>query len=141
MPVGGFGLVDWEQVYAQAADRLGKLGLDLDVRKNVEGISVAEQTHACNRSSSLPAGQAHHLDEPTASLPRTDIDRLFTLIRSLKSQGVAIVFISHHLEEVFEISDRVTVLRDGRQIGTWPLSELDLARLTKVIVERISMST
>ncbi len=134
MPVGGLGLVDWEQVYAQAADRLGKLGLDLDVRKNVEGISVAEQTMLAIAQALFRRAKLIILDEPTASLPRIDIDRLFILIRSLKSQGVAIVFISHHLEEVFEICDRVTVLRDGRQIGTWPLSELDLARLTKVIV-------
>lgn len=134
MPVGTFGLVDWKRVYAQAADRLGKLGLDLDVRKNVEGISVAEQTMLAIAQALFRKAKLIILDEPTASLPRADIDRLFALIRSLKSQGVAIVFISHHLEEVFEICDRVTVLRDGRQIGTWALSELDLSALTKLIV-------
>ncbi len=100
-------------MYAQAADRLEKLGLDLDVRKNVEGISVAEQTMLAIAQALFRRAKLIILDEPTASLPRADIDRLFTLIRSLKSQGVAIVFISHHLEEVFEICDRVTVLRDG----------------------------
>lgn len=134
MPVGAFRLVNWKKVYVQAADRLEKLGLDLDVRKNVEGISVAEQTMLAIAQALFRRAKLIILDEPTASLPRADIDRLFTLIRSLKSQGVAIVFISHHLEEVFEICDRVTVLRDGSQIGTWPLCELDLTTLTKLIV-------
>lgn len=134
MPIGAFGLVDWNQVYAQAADRLGRLGLDLDVRKSVEGISVAEQTMLAIAQALFRRAKLIILDEPTASLPRADIDRLFAFIRLLKSQGVGIIFISHHLEEVFEICDRVTVLRDGRRIGTSAVSELDMATLTKLIV-------
>ena len=134
MPVGPLGLVSWNRVYDQAADRLGRLGLDLDVRKNVEGISVAEQTMLAIAQALFRRAKLIILDEPTASLPRADIDRLFAFIRSLKSQGVAIVFISHHLEEVFEICDRVTVLRDGRRIGTSVVSKLDMAALTNLIV-------
>ncbi len=134
MPIGAFRLVDWRRVYAQAAERLEKLGLDLDVRKSVEGISVAEQTMLAIAQALFRRATLIILDEPTASLPRADIDRLFTFIRTLKGQGVAIIFISHHLEEVFEICDEVTVLRDGRRIGTSAVSGLDMTTLTKLIV-------
>jgi ABC-type sugar transport system ATPase subunit len=134
MPTGRLGLVDWRKVYALAAERLSRLGLDLDVRKNVEGISVAEQTMLAIAQALFRNAKLIILDEPTASLPRADIDRLFNLIRTLSNQGVAVIFISHHLEEVFEICDRVTVLRDGRKIGTHPVAELDMTALTNLIV-------
>jgi ABC-type sugar transport system ATPase subunit len=134
MPRGPLGLVDWTRVYGQAEERLRRLGLDLDARKNVEGISVAEQTMLAIAQALFRKAKLVILDEPTAALPRADIDRLFAFIRSMKSQGIAIVFISHHLEEVFEICDRVTVLRDGRRIGTSTVKDLDMAALTKLIV-------
>jgi ABC-type sugar transport system ATPase subunit len=74
------------------------------------------------------------LDECTAPLPRVDIDQLFEFVRSLEDKGVAFIYISHHLEEVFEICDRVTILRDGRRVGSYSVADLEMARLTKLIV-------
>ncbi len=74
------------------------------------------------------------LDEPTASLSRSDINRLFNFVRSLKDKGVAFVYISHHLEEVFEICDRVTIIRDGRVVDTKNVKDIDIPQLIVMMV-------
>jgi ribose transport system ATP-binding protein len=74
------------------------------------------------------------LDEPTATLPGNDVHRLFEVIHRLKQRGVSIVYVSHHLDEVFELADRVTVLRDGKLAATVPVAELDHVRLVELIV-------
>src|SRR6185436_11130159 len=73
------------------------------------------------------------MDEPTASLTRHEVDLLLESVRRLKNQGVAIVFVSHRLEEVVEIAERVTVLRDGRHVGTYPAAEIDDHRLAELM--------
>ena len=78
------------------------------------------------------------MDEPTASLTRHEVDLLLATVRRLKEQGVAIVFVSHRLDEVVEIAERVTVLRDGRKVGTFPAAEIDDNRLAELMTgERI----
>jgi ABC-type sugar transport system ATPase subunit len=134
MPTGRLGLVSWSRVYAEAAERLNRLGLQLNVRARVEGLSVAEQTMLAIAKALFGQARLIILDEPTASLPRADIDRLFGFIRSLKGQGVSFIYISHHLEEVFEICDRVTILRDGHLAGTFDLADIDMPHLTRHIV-------
>ena len=74
------------------------------------------------------------LDEPTAALSRLDIDLLFSFVRAQQEQGVAFIYISHHLEEVFEICDRVTVMRDGRIVGTREISDIDVPDLIHMMV-------
>ena len=74
------------------------------------------------------------LDEPTAALSRVEIDLLFSFVRAQQEQGVAFIYISHHLEEVFEICDRVTVMRDGRIVGTREISEIDVPILIHMMV-------
>ena len=134
MPKNRLGLVSWSKVYREAEERLGKLGLDLNVYKRVEGLSVAEQTMLAIAKALFGQAKLIILDEPTASLPRADIDKLFGFIRSLKATGVAFIYISHHLEEVFEICDRVTILRDGHLVSTFDVAEIDMAILTRHIV-------
>jgi len=134
MPKNSLGLIDWKAVYHDAAERLGKLGLDLDVHKPVEGLRVAEQTMLAIAKALFGNAKLIILDECTAPLPRADIDQLFEFVRSLEDKGVAFIYISHHLEEVFEICDRVTILRDGCLVGTYPVADLDMPRLTKLIV-------
>jgi len=73
------------------------------------------------------------MDEPTASLTRTEVNQLLRTVRYLKEKNICVVFVSHRLDEVLEISDRVTVIRDGRKIGTWPASEIDSHRLTELM--------
>jgi ABC-type sugar transport system ATPase subunit len=99
MPKGKSGLISWKAVYHEAQERLKKLGLELDVRARVEGLSVAEQTMLAIAKALFGNARVMILDEPTASLPRADINRLFGFIRSLKDKGVAFITISHHLDE------------------------------------------
>lgn len=134
MPKNSIGLVDWKKVYREAAARLEKLGLRLDVQKPVEGLRVAEITMLAIAKALFGNAKLIILDECTAPLPRADIDQLFEFVRSLENKGVAFIYISHHLEEVFEICDRVTILRDGCRVGSYQVADLDMARLTKLIV-------
>ncbi|MFN8493639.1 MAG: sugar ABC transporter ATP-binding protein [Caldilineaceae bacterium] len=134
MPVNRLGFVNWRQVFAEAEDRLTKLGLPLDVRARVEGLSVAEQTMLAIAKALFSKAKLIILDEPTAALPRADIDRLFGFVRSLKKSGVAFIYISHHLEEVFELCDRATVLRNGQLVATRAVEDLDTAALIRLMV-------
>jgi len=134
MPIGRLGFVNWKQVYQETENRLNKLGLDLDVRTRVEGLGVAEQTMLAIAKALFSNAKLIILDEPTAALPRPDIDKLFGFVRSLRDQGVAFIYISHHLEEVFEICDRVTVLRNGLKVTTSDVRKLDTAGLIRLMV-------
>ncbi len=134
LPKGRFGLIDWKEVNAEAERRLRNLGLALNVRNRVEGLSVAEQTMLAIAKALFGNARLIILDEPTASLPRADINKLFSFIRSLKSKGIAFIYISHHLEEVFEICDRVTVLRDGCLVDVCNVAELTMPELVRLLV-------
>lgn len=134
LPVNRLGLVDWKAAFRDAQERLQRLGLQLDVRERVEGLGVVEQTMLAIAKALFSKAKLIILDEPTAALSRVDIDRLFGFIRSLKKMGVAFVYISHHLEEVFEICDRVTVLRNGQLIGTYSVRDLDTPKLIRLMV-------
>jgi ribose transport system ATP-binding protein len=133
MPRDRFGFLKWSVAYEEAERRLKELGLHLNVRSQVEGISVAEQTMLAIAKALFGDAKLIILDEPTAPLPRKDIDRLFSFIRSLKDRGVAFIYISHHMEEVFEICDRVTVMRDGSIVDVCDVSKLTMVELTKKI--------
>jgi len=134
LPVNRMGFVNWREVYREAEERLDKLGLKLDVRQKVEGLGVAEQAMLAIAKALFSNAKLIILDEPTAALPRPEIDRLFGFVRSLKDRGVAFIYISHHLEEVFEICDRVTVLRNGYLVETREVKELDTAGLIRLMV-------
>lgn len=111
-------LVRWGKMHRDAEDILVKLGVDLDARQPARGLTLAaQQAVEIARAISLDA-RVLIMDEPTASLSAHEVNQLFELVDALRSQGVAILFIGHRLEEVFEISDRVTVLRDGKWISS-----------------------
>lgn len=134
LPKTKLGLVDWKRVNSEARERLEKLDLELDVTKKVEGLSVAEQTMLAIAKALFGNAKLIILDEPTASLSRAEINRLFDFVKSLKSKGGSFIYISHHLEEVFEICDRVTVLRDGRIVGTADVTKIDVPKLIMMMV-------
>ncbi len=130
------GFIDWKKLYAQTQDLLDRLNLDVNPRAEAQGLSIAQQqmvevAKALSLNADLIA-----MDEPTSSLTDKETEVLFAMMRALKAQGVAIIFISHRLEEVFEISDRVTVLRDGRHIATRPTAELDHNKIVELMVGR-----
>lgn len=133
MPINRFKLIDWKQVYREADDRLKKLGLEMDVRKPAEGLKVAEKTMLAIAKAMFGDTRLIILDECTAPLPYSDIELLFSFIKSLEGRGVAFIYISHHLEEVFEICDRVTVLRDGLSAGSYQVTDLDMDKLAYLI--------
>ena len=134
MPKNSLGLIDWKKVNREASARLQKLGLELDVQKPVEGLRVAEITMLAIAKALFGNAKLIILDECTAPLPRVDVDQLFEFVRSLEVRGVSFIYISHHLEEVFEICDRVTILRDGNRIGSYQVADLEMESLTKLIV-------
>ena len=134
LPKNRFGLVDWKAVNEDSQERLSRLGLKMDVRQPVEGLSVAERTMLAIAKALFNNARLIILDEPTAALSRVEIDLLFSFVRAQQEQGAAFIYISHHLEEVFEICDRVTVMRDGRIVGTREISEIDVPDLIHMMV-------
>ena len=127
-------LVHWRSLRRQARELLLEWGFDLDVDEPAGELSV-EQKQIVEIARALSTGARFLiLDEPTASLESSAIDRLFDRVRRLKENGVAILYISHHLEEIYEICDSVTVLRDGKRIVTAPVADLDHDRLVSAMV-------
>jgi ABC-type sugar transport system ATPase subunit len=118
LPQNRIGLIQWDQIYGRSKELLLSIGSDLDPKRKVSTLSVAQQQIVeIARALSIEA-DIIIMDEPSATLTGNEIERLFSLIRLLKARGVAIIYISHRMEEIFEISDRCTVLRDGQWIAT-----------------------
>jgi simple sugar transport system ATP-binding protein len=127
-------LVHWRELRRQARRLVLEWGFDLDVDQPAAELSV-EQKQIVEIARALAIGARFLiLDEPTASLESRAIERLFERVRRVKASGVAILYISHHLEEIYEICDCATVLRDGRQIVSAPVAELDHERLVAAMV-------
>ncbi|MCB0128409.1 MAG: sugar ABC transporter ATP-binding protein, partial [Caldilineaceae bacterium] len=111
-------VVRWRDMYREAEAILAQLDMALDVRSPARGLTLAEQqTVEIAKAISLKV-RVLIMDEPTASLSAHEVEQLFQLARRLREQGVALLFISHRMEEVFAIADRITVLRDGKHIST-----------------------
>ncbi|MET8815342.1 sugar ABC transporter ATP-binding protein [Streptomyces sp. NPDC004549] len=126
-----FGLVDRRRMEADAEELLARVGVQVSPRTRVRELGIARlQMVEIAKALSLDA-RVLIMDEPTAVLTSEEVERLFTLVRGLRADGVGIVFITHHLEEIAALGDRVTVLRDGRSVGQVPAStpEDELVRL------------
>jgi ribose transport system ATP-binding protein len=117
------GLVDWRGVKQTAQDTLERLGIRLDVNLLVREVSVSEKQLTEIAKALALKGKVLILDEPTSALTEDEVANLFDVIRGLKSGGVGIIYISHKLDEVAQIGDRATVLRDGRYVGTVNVAE------------------
>src|SRR5262249_12958287 len=135
-PLGALGHVDWGLMYREVDAQLRRLDPHFDARTPVRSLSVAD--HQLIEIAKALSMQTRLLvmDEPTAALSAREVEDLFTIVRQLRSQGVAILFISHRFEEISDIADRVTVLRDGSQILTRPVSELTQAEAIRAMVGR-----
>ncbi|MEU1508324.1 sugar ABC transporter ATP-binding protein [Kitasatospora sp. NPDC005748] len=119
------GLIDWAETRRRAARLVRTLELDIDVSAPLGSHSIAvQQLVAIVRAVDVSA-KVLILDEPTSSLDRDEVRQLFTVIRRLRDQGVAILFVSHFLDQIYEICDRMTVLRNGRLVGEYLTGELD----------------
>ncbi len=131
------GVVDWKAAFNQADNILKKIGFEgIDVRKTVRSLSVSHQQMVEIAKAVADQRRILILDEPSAVLSQEELNRLFVLVRQLKAQGTLILYISHRLDEVFEIADRITVLKDGELVGTVKPSESDQNQLIKMMVGR-----
>jgi ribose transport system ATP-binding protein len=133
------GRVDWPAERARAQRALDLVGSTVDPRTTVEDLPPVQRTAvAIARALSVAAedGRFIILDEPTASLPRSEADHLFEIVRGLARRGMGVVLVSHHLEEVLGVADRITVLRDGRRVASVDAAGLDRHQLAALIVGR-----
>jgi ribose transport system ATP-binding protein len=134
---GRGGFIRWGREVRDARAALSGLGYDIDVRRPVGTLSISERTAvAVARALSATRGEATVLvlDEPTANLPAAEAARLFALVRTVRDAGVAVLFVSHHLDEVFGLADSVTVLRDGRHVTTRPAAGLSEPELVALVI-------
>jgi ribose transport system ATP-binding protein len=130
------GTIHWRKLYANAEEQLRSVGLNLPVRTPVRFFSIAQQQMIeVAKALSLNA-RLIVMDEPTSSLTDREVEKLFAQMRQLRERGVAIIFISHRLEEVFAICDRVTVLRDGELIGSRSVDEITTDEIIQMMVGR-----
>ena len=131
-----FGLINTRAMRAEARAMLAEYGLSLDVDRDLGTYSVAiQQIIAIARAVAL-SGKVLILDEPTASLDAAEVRMVFDVVRSLRERGLGIVFVSHFLDQVFDLTDRVTVLRNGRKIVTADTASLDRVRLIEHMLGR-----
>ena len=122
--IGPISLVDEKEMYERTKELFDSLGMALDPAAKVGDMSVSErQLMEIARAVSYNS-KVIIMDEPTSSLTENEVSRLFNIIRDLKKRQVAIIYISHKIEEILQISDEVTILRDGRNVGTWRADEL-----------------
>lgn len=136
LPKTRFGTVDWAKMGKETTALCEILGLNLDAFAQINSLSVAKRqmveiAKALNRRAKLIV-----LDEPSAVLGDNEIKGLFNVVKKLANTGVTFIYISHRLSEVFQISDRITVMKDGRVVGTHPSGELDTNKLIKLMVGR-----
>jgi ribose transport system ATP-binding protein len=128
--------INYKKLYQQTDDVLDLLGVDIDPRAKIKDLNIGSQQMVEIAKAVSQDADILVMDEPTSSLTNQEIEILFELIERLKEQEIAIVYISHRLEEVFEICDRVTVLRDGQFVGEVKTSETDEDDLIKMMVGR-----
>jgi len=130
------GFVDFKTLYREAQQVIDRLGVRLDARTPVNRLSVAQQQMVEIAKATSRQAQIIVMDEPSATLTEHELRSLFALIRQLKAEGVSIVYISHRLEEVFEVCDRATILRDGRWIATEDVQDLNRETIIRLMVGR-----
>jgi len=129
--------IDWKAAEREARGLLDRVGLGkLDVHKPISEISQheAQLVEIAKVLGSNPSVLV--MDEPTSALSTTEVNRLFSIIRQLKAQGIAIAYISHHLQEIFEIADRITVMRDGKHVKTTNINEVTNEQIVELMVGR-----
>ncbi len=129
-------LIDWRRTEERARAALRLVGCDFDPSTRVQALTRTEKSLVAIARALAVEADVLVLDEPTASLPADEVERLFNAIRPLKERGVAMIYVSHRLDEIFRIADRVAVLRDGRLVGQKPVAQTTPDELIEMIVGR-----
>lgn len=128
--------IDWNKIYASCQEIFDRWGLSYDPRAKIKTLKTADvQMIEIIKAISFNA-RLVIMDEPSSSISQREVEKLYDFIRTLKKAGITVIIITHKLDEVFTIADQVTVLRDGKYIGTNPIGELDRAKLIKMMVGR-----
>ena len=128
------GSIDWKKMNRDAENLLSGLEIHIDVTKTLSSYSVAVQQMAAIARAVDTSGGILILDEPTSSLDANEVSQLFSVMRKLKAEGMSIIFVSHFLEQIYEICDRVTILRNGRWVGTFEVETLPRIELVSKMI-------
>ncbi len=136
LPRRKFGMIDWKTMYGKAEEILAVLGMDMDVRLPARALSASVQQIVC-----IARALAYHpkiliLDEPTAALTNGETEKLFAALKRLKNENISCIYISHKLEEVFDLTDRLIVLRDGHLISSCQKADYDRDKIIEDIIGR-----
>ena len=135
-PRNRLGFIDMPRLYAQARQTLSRYGIDTDVRRPLRSLGMGmQQMVALARAMSIDA-QVVIMDEPTSALETREVETLFGVISGLREQGISVIYVSHRLEELYRVCDRVTVLRDGKVAHAGPVADLDRVQLIALMLGR-----
>ena len=130
------GGIDWRATHLEAARHLSSLGVVIDTHSLLSTHSIAVQQLVAISRAMVTDSRVLVLDEPTSSLDRGEVEQLFGVMRDLRAKGVAVLFVTHFLDQVYEISDRLTVLRNGALVGEYPAAELPRGELISLMIGR-----
>ena len=134
--VGPFKFLNHRQMHQDTAELMKSLGMDIAPTDRMGSLSISRQ-QSCEIAKAVSYdASVVVMDEPSSSLTETETEHLFKIIRDLKARGVAVIYISHKLNEIFQIADEVSVMRDGKMLGTWPIGDLDEDKLIRLMVGR-----
>ncbi len=136
---GALGLIDWHGAETRAAKALAEVGCDIDPTTRVQSLSRTEKSLVAIARALVVDCDFLVLDEPTASLPADEVERLFDAVRRLRARGVGMIYVSHRLDEIFRIADRVVVMRDGLKVGEKPVGQTTPDELVSLIVGRSTL--
>lgn len=131
-----YGIIQWHKLYKKARKIIRNIGFDIDPKVLVENLSVAYQQAIEICKALSEEAKILILDEPTSVLAPNEVELLFTILKKLKQEGVSIIYISHRLEEIFKIADRVTVLKDGQVAGISAIGEIDKNEIINLMIGR-----
>lgn len=129
-------ILNWAKMKAIAKQAIQKIGLDVDITLPLGSLSLAKQQLVAIARALVYDAKIIILDEPTATLSKHEVEMLYKIVRDLKEKGTSVLYISHRLEEVFDLADRVTVLRDGKHMGTYMKEDLNRSKLISLMVGR-----
>ncbi|MEU9343387.1 sugar ABC transporter ATP-binding protein [Streptomyces sp. NPDC048278] len=135
-PLGRLGLIDFRRMHREADEALRGLGIRVDVHRPLRELGVGAQQMVALARAVAGDARVVIMDEPTSSLEPREVRTLFEVIRMLRERGAAVVYVSHRMDELYELCDTITVLRDGRVVHTGPLAELDRLRLVAMMLGR-----
>src|ERR1700736_2227228 len=135
-------MLDYSTLTRRANDLLKRVGLEIDPATRLEHLGIAQRQLLEIAKALSSTGRLLVLDEPTATLTPREVVRLFEIVRAAKASGLAVIYVSHHLQEIFDLCDRVTVLRNGRRIDTFPVAATNAPELVRLMIgQRLEATT